>query len=306
MLLSAGGFANYRSETHVFNSLAPHCGDLRQRSNRQQLLDIWIASDMHTRSYLGEDEVRALLDSFEDAGGFLSAVMRAVIERQQANGVNRWAETTPAHVLHMVEIQKTIPQALFVHVIRDGRDVATSLERQQWVVPFPWDRDRPVVAAAAFWGWMIQRGREQGRALADGTYLEVRYEDIVADPKSVLAEMSAFIEQDLSHEYILEHAVGSVKRPNTSFPGQVQKFSGRWRENLSPSDAQFLNDALAPLLRALDYPVDPVTHPSASARLRPYLARFAMRQWAKENTPLARRTDISLFAPRPGAVPPTD
>lgn len=306
MLLSAGAFANYRSETHVFNSLAPHCGDLRLRANRRRLLDIWVASDMHTRSRLDGTDVLNLVDQFENAGGFLSSVMQRIVESQRAKGVRRWAETTPAHVLHMPEIQQTIPAALFVHVIRDGRDVAVSLERQQWVVPYPWDRERPVAAAAAFWSWMVQHGRALGHSLKDGTYLEVRYEAMVANPTAMLAELSAFVGQELSHEHILAHAVGSVKRPNTSFPGQVQSFSGRWRETLTPPDAQFLNDALAGMLESLEYPIDPVVSPRASTRLAPYLGRFAMRHWIKSHTPLARRADISLFAPRPGAVPPTD
>src|SRR5678809_1023298 len=57
MLLSAGGFAYYRNETHVFNSLAPRCGDLTRQANRDTLLDIWLPSQMHARSGLTAEDV---------------------------------------------------------------------------------------------------------------------------------------------------------------------------------------------------------------------------------------------------------
>src|SRR6266536_1366935 len=44
MLLSAGDFAVYRSESNVFNILVPRFGDLRHKKNRRELLDHWFRS----------------------------------------------------------------------------------------------------------------------------------------------------------------------------------------------------------------------------------------------------------------------
>jgi Sulfotransferase family len=302
MLLSAGGFAYYRTETHVFNSLAPRCGDLARRPNRQQLLDLWLASQMHARSGLDADAVRALIDAFRTAGGFLQRVMDLMVAQQ---GVMRWAETTPAHLLHMAEIHREIPDALFVHVIRDGRDVAASLEKQRWVRPLPWDRAAPAFAAGAFWQWITTSGRRIGAHLGDA-YCEVRYEDLVATPQAVLDTVGAFIGQGLDHGHILAHAVGSVARPNTSFPGATQRFTGRWREAFAPAVGNALDQLLAPTLRTLGYETS--AGGSAlrrAAGLAPYRFWFSGRQWVKMHTPLGRRlTDLSLFAPVDGDDPP--
>ncbi len=48
MLLSAGGFARYRAETHVFNTLAPRFGHLRRERDVAEALRTWLASDCHT------------------------------------------------------------------------------------------------------------------------------------------------------------------------------------------------------------------------------------------------------------------
>jgi hypothetical protein len=57
-----------------------------------------------------------------------------VIARKQH--VQRWADCTPEHLLYLKQIQQTIPGALIIHVLRDGRDVSLSLEKQGWIRPF--------------------------------------------------------------------------------------------------------------------------------------------------------------------------
>ena len=148
MLLSAGRFAQYRAETHIYCSLAPRFGGLRTEKDVEQALEVWLASDCHRLTGLGADVVRGVVrQQTRNAGDFLRLIMDQMVQQQ---GAQRWAETTPAHVLHLREIHAHIPDALFLHVIRDGRDVATSLERQSWIRPFSADRSRPVLAAAAY------------------------------------------------------------------------------------------------------------------------------------------------------------
>ncbi|HEX4933112.1 MAG TPA: sulfotransferase, partial [Gemmatimonadaceae bacterium] len=215
MLLSAGGFVRYRTETHVFSALAPRFGGMRSPDDIRRALDVWLQSDCHTLTTLPADAVRALIErECRSAGDFLRLIMEEMGRRQREP---RWAETTPAHLLHMREISAQIPGALFVHVVRDGRDVAASLAKQGWIAPLPVDRERPVLAAAAYWNWLVREGRREGDALGD-RYLEVKYEDLVDRPQETLARIGAFIAQPLDHAEIQRVGIGSVGRPNTSFP----------------------------------------------------------------------------------------
>lgn len=311
MLLSAGGFAYYRSETHVFNSLWPRFGDLRQEPNRKALLDVWLTSPMHIRSGLDESEARrAAAQGFSNGGEFLRLVMDAMTAKQ---GAQRWAETTPAHVLHMQQIRATIPNALFVHVIRDGRDVAVSLAKQGWVTPLPRDRTKPFFAAAAFWRWIVREGRAAGEQLTRSgcrCYLEVKFEDLLTMPQATLDRIGDFIAHKLDHAVILRNGVGSVSEPNTSFPG-ASGFSGRWQNELTPADSKRLELMIGPVLNAAGYQrefasADVTERWQAHMHVMAYLFRFGARQWLKSNAGMGRRfADLSLFAPPPpGTVHP--
>jgi hypothetical protein len=307
MLLSAGGFAYYRSETHVFNSLWPRFRDLDQPSTREALLDVWLKAPQHIRSGLDESEARRALGAgFTNGGEFLRLVMDATAAKQ---GAPRWAETTPAHILHLPEIHATIPDALFIHVIRDGRDVALSLQKQGWAVPLPWDRSQPVLAAGAFWRWTVDAGRRGARRIDRRAYLEVTYEDVTGAPQRTLDRIGEFIEQRLDYSVILQNAVGSVAEPNTSFPGS-SGYSRRWERELTPHLARRLEAIVGPMLDKLGYPrafPDTLTARwRARAHVAPYFARYSVRQWLKSHTALGRRyADLSLFAPpAPDAVHP--
>lgn len=294
MLLSAGGFARYRAETHIYNTLAPRFGGLRSDADVREALAVWLASDCHTLSGLSAEALRAaIVGHVRSAGDFLRIVMDLMTAQQ---GAGRWAETTPAHVLHLEEIRDEIPGALFVHVIRDGRDVATSMEKQGWIRPLAMDRDRPVLAAAAYWDWIVRQGREQG-ARVGSRYCEVRYEAIVDEPEATLRQLSAFIEQPLDWDTISRVGIGSVGRPNTSFPGAAGGFRDRWRTQLSPEDAREVDALLAPTLRSLGYATEAGPRgASTAARAATYDAWFSFRDWLKRETPMGRRaTDLAHF-----------
>ena len=138
MLLSAGGFAVYLAESNVFNLLAPRFGSLVVRENRRKLLHAWQGSKLFRASGLNSQLIeKKVLEECRSAGDFLRLVMSEIA---RAQGMQRWAENSPEGVLHLPTIKRQIPDALVIHIIRDGRDVALSLARLKYVRPFPWEK----------------------------------------------------------------------------------------------------------------------------------------------------------------------
>jgi hypothetical protein len=301
MLLSAGRFAIYRAETHIFNSLAPKFGSPEAPGARRAMTDVFVRSDMFRVSGLDEQSFRSMIElRCRNAGDFLRLFMEAVCEAQ---GVARWAETTPVHVLHIPEIKATIPDALFVHVVRDGRDVAVSMMKQGWIKPLITDRQAPELAAGAFWMFVTEKGDRLGASFPRD-YLRVSYEGLVSEPQATLDRIGSFIEQPLSHEAILRAGVGSVSQPNTSFPGSSGGFRGRWGAALPDDRARALDALLAPSLARFGYPTVAPANAVAAVRRAAYRTRFTLREQLKA-TPLGRRfVSLSLF--EPGAVKKLD
>ena len=119
--------------------------------------------------------------SFDVADGF-RAFYRLYAGRF---GKSRWGDKTPLYALHLCDIADTLPEAHFIHVIRDGRDVSLSL-RQCWFSP---SQDMKILAA--HWQRHVAEGRRQGACCR--RYIEVRYEALVRQPAAVLEEICAFV-----------------------------------------------------------------------------------------------------------------
>lgn len=63
---------------------------------------------------------------------------------------------------------EVFPEARFLHVIRDGRDVALFMRDQEW-------SPRTVVFTARFWSERVEAGRSLGRTLGPDRYREIHY-----------------------------------------------------------------------------------------------------------------------------------
>jgi hypothetical protein len=254
MLLSSGNFAVYRAESQVFNLLEPRFGGLSHAANRRRLLAAWRETELFRRTGLDWNDVsEEVMAKCRNGGDFLRIVMQSIARRQ---GVERWADCTPEHLLYLQRIKRTIPEALIIHIIRDGRDVALSLEKQGWIKPFAWDRRKTLEVAALYWDWIVRKGRKDGCSLGSD-YIEVHYEELVRDPRAVLRILGAFIGHDLDYEKIERVAIGSVSKPNSSFLKEMKdgEFNPvlRWKTGLTAAQLQRVEILLWPSLEQLGY-----------------------------------------------------
>jgi hypothetical protein len=254
MLLSAGGFAVYLAESNVFNLLAPRFGDLGVRANREKLMQAWLQSKLFRASGLEAAPVRErILHECHNGGDFLRIVMGEICAAQ---GMSRWAENSPEGMLYLSLIKSLIPAALVIHMIRDGRDVATSLARLRYVRAFPWEDRHGLIGCGLYWEWMVEQGRRFGRS-APADYMEVHFERLLAQPQETLNEIGGFIDQPLDYEVIQRVAYGSVTRPNTSFHQEAaaDNFNpvGRWRKSFSPEQLLRFERLLGKTLLSLGY-----------------------------------------------------
>jgi hypothetical protein len=302
MLLSAGDFAVYRAESNVFNLLVPRFRGMRTAADRQELLNLWLRSKLFRVSGLDAHEISAkIVAECRSGGDFLRIVMQEVARKQ---GTARWADCTPDHLLYMEEIKRQIPDALFIHIIRDGRDVALSYVKQGWSYPLPWDRDECLGVAGLYWEWVIRKGREQGKRLG-ADYQEVRFEELITNPRETLSRLSLFIDHDLDYERIQRAGIGSVSQPNSSFAGESEEIFNpvaRWKTKMPPEQIAAFEELIGDFLLELGYSLfsEPKRKRSLrAARLRTtYLALFEAKHRMKA-TPLGRFVGLGYIEVEP-------
>ncbi len=188
----------------------------------------------------------------------------------QANGKPRWGDKAPVHTRHLAEIFRLLPEARFVHILRDGRDAALSL-RPLWFAP-----GRDMTSLANQWMADVRAARAAGSALPH--YLEVRYERLVMSPEAELRRICAFLELpfaaemlryfDRTPERLREHgerrrADGSLlvsreqrlrQQALTLQPPQPER-AGRWRREMTPPETADYERVAGELLAELGYPL---------------------------------------------------
>jgi len=194
------------------------------------------------------------------------AFFRLYADKQGKRGA-RWGDKTPGYVKSMREIQGYLPEARFVHLIRDGRDVALSVLRQSW-------GPQSIEAAAEKWRSRVNRGRSQAPYL--GFYLEVRFEDLVLDTERELRRICEFIEIDFDERMLgyhetaeqrlqekarqLPRAHGEAQSAEKRLASHAKTFEppnpaliGTWRERMSPADRAAYEALAGDLLAELGY-----------------------------------------------------
>jgi protein-tyrosine sulfotransferase len=204
-------------------------------------------------------ELVVLRDESESQAAFIDAFAARV---RADTGKSRWAEKTPMNIRNLDWIGSRWPESSVVHIIRDGRDVVCSVRQhpdwrwrdggwQKVLVP------RPVDTYAQRW----VTDTAMGMAWRDHpTYVEVRYEDLVADPEPVLRAICLGIDIDVDTDWLADvtssaPATDAAARPDDK--GALTTASvGRWRTDLSPDEADEVTRICGPRLAELGYPLE--------------------------------------------------
>jgi hypothetical protein len=201
---------------------------------------------------LSKDEVRGLLR--EAAPRTYSDAMRELFRhRAQIAGKKRYGDKTPSAVNFLPLLARLFPEARFIHVIRDGRDVALSQVNME-------SGRHSVGEVALEWKRQIERGRQDGRILGPKRYREIRYEELVDDPERVLHSICEFVELDYDPSMLRYHerADTIVGSPETApFDKNIYlpptKGLRDWRHQMRTRDLETFETIAGDLLESLGY-----------------------------------------------------
>ena len=236
-----------------------------------------------------------------DIGAGLRTYYRLYAQRMDKP---RWGDKTPDYSAIMPAIERMLPEARFVHLIRDGRDVALSQRRT-------WFAQSNVEVLATEWRKRVLVARRDAARVRH--YLEVRYERLVEDPRRELERVCGFIDLPfdpamLDHHLTAARRLGEVgpfldARGGVAASRQTRleahssatrpldpSLAGRWRTEMRALDVLRFERIAGDLLDELGYEARALGPASRLAlspfRLHPRLAAYHLRRLRR---PLRRR-----------------
>lgn len=176
-------------------------------------------------------------DFSRDVGVVIDAMLRYFAGKE---GKVRWCEKSPQNLQHIGLLSSVFPGARFVHLIRDGRDCAASFHRR-------WRRTPELTIYR--WRNVVEEGRRQGAKVGD-RYLEVRYEELTADPAFWMQMICRFV--GLSFDPVV---LGS-REPQSGKPnqgGKIHSNARTWRTYFSDAEVRRLENISGKYLAELGY-----------------------------------------------------
>jgi hypothetical protein len=181
----------------------------------------------------------------------------------EGQGKPRWGDKTPRYVRQMRRIERVMPEIRFVHIIRDGRDVALSVLSRNF-------GPETIEEAAKLWRSRIRKARRQAPQL--GHYMEIHFEDLIRDTEGSLRRICDFIELEFDpamlnyYERAEERLMERNRKAAQGKPGKP-KLKGhqlamepprpdqlfKWRERMSDEDLAAYERVAGKLLAELGY-----------------------------------------------------
>lgn len=184
-------------------------------------------------------------------------------------GAVRWGDKTPIYSSYVDLIDQMFPEAQFIHVIRDGRDVALSMLDKWGRRDFHID----VYFSARNWVRRIRQARASGGRLEAGRYYEMRYENLVQDPEKGLRPLCDFLNEPYVPEMAQPHRLGRERIQPGDFHAPIRrppstKRVGRWRREMVPADQRLFQRIAGDLLAELHYPLEDLGSMSGREQVR--------------------------------------
>lgn len=232
------------------NRLAEY-GHLSSATDVELLVDDVLAHERVRlwRTDLDRERIRAQVRP----GDFGSVVAAVHGEYARAHGKPRWANMDIATLDSMHIANRWFPDARFVHIVRDGRDVALSNQ----TMPYG---PGNIAECATAWQRRITTSLRMGDILGPERYLAFRYESLISEPAATLERICRFLglgfsEQMLAYGETVDDRVPQEKQwlwPELKSPPQLSKVD-RWRHEMTDSQRIVFEGIAGDTLREMGY-----------------------------------------------------
>lgn len=193
-------------------------------------------------------------------------------EFRRREGCTRWGEKTPRYFRIIPELAKIFPDARFIHLVRDGRDVAKSFYDRKWL-------DGCLHRNTAEWMKATDAVLRDSSQLGDNRFLEVRYEDLVLETEATIGRICDFLGEEIEPAMLSWEGAVADKVPSHELHihGKLHRQPepadvGRWKRELTPFQVACVEAYIGDRLVDFGYERATSLDPLSAAALRAYCA----------------------------------
>jgi hypothetical protein len=226
-------------------------GDLASRECRARLVEE-ILAEPYVQQWDGTPAIEDVdLDKCGSLSGAINEVYSAYARRR---GKDLWGDKTPAYTGHVHILDRLFPDARYVHIIRDGRDVALSITQQWWGI-------KDFASALGYWRQLVETARGFLRTLPAERFVELRFEDLVADPERELRRIAALLRVDFEPTMIDGYRANASQKVGKRIDQQHVHLKRapstdqcyKWKASLPEADRAIAHEIAGSLFRDLGY-----------------------------------------------------
>jgi hypothetical protein len=257
-LATTGMWVDFAGRLDAFNHLA-------RRDDVVRLVD---AIRMHERIALWDAVLdRASLLEDLPLGDYGAVVMAFHREYARAKGKPYWANVDIATLDHMDLVNSWFAGARFLHIIRDGRDVALSHQTMPYGAG-------TIAECARAWAVRTTTNAKMGRILGPNRYMTIRFEDLILDTEASLERICEFLDLTFDQSMLrygdmVDEKIPESRRwlwPSISRPPQQSKVE-QWRRRMTRSQRIVFEGKANRILKAWGYEAYERVPKSATAYL---------------------------------------
>lgn len=178
-----------------------------------------------------------------------------------------WMDGSPNNVFYHKEIRQLLPDARFIAIVRDVRDVLASKKRRRDTTTAQRYRQEQILEQKKLeknyscvtdsLSWKSTYSLCHNLTLKDPNTMLIRYEDLTRDPESVVRRLCEFLNVEYADSLVdirFSNSEDISKRSKGIFAN-----SGNYSRHLTESEIHVAQSVTRKLLYAFDYALEPVS-----------------------------------------------
>ncbi len=209
-------------------------GNLGQLTNFRKLMKA-ILSERPVMQWNLSIDIEKFFHQLNGNVEYSNIINQLCLLRNKERGFYAWGDKTPHYIAEIDVIYSLFPNAKFLHIIRDGRDVALSLLERNW-------GPNNLYSAARYWRKLNEENELIGALQNEGKLYSLRYEDLLDETEEHVKNIYSFLNTDISSDSVAS-LCSKVKKQNKN----------KWEKKLTANEIKTFENVASNTLSRLGY-----------------------------------------------------